>query len=181
MVKPTRALSDRPGCNIHPAGVRKVRHSKEQVEADHKASLKADQKKIRDIQMAQDFLARMNMLKECKENDLPTMYLQRLSTRINKQPHVDAETESDECFNIRADECSDPDASPSPDRATEAKLRVSAPAIFDCVGTHDFTACQHQKRIKGAAHQELLSKTKALRVAECNKSQAGKSKCGVWQ
>ena len=162
MVKPTRALPDRPGRNIHPAGMRKVRHSKEQVEANRKASLKADQEKIRDIQMAQDFLARMNMLDECEEDDLPTMYLQRLSTRINKRPHMDAETESDKCFNIRADECSDPDASPSPDRATEAKLKVSAPAIFDRVGTHDFTACQRQKRIKGAAHQELLSKTKGI-------------------
>ena len=140
--------------------MRKVQRSKEQVEADRKASLKADQEKIRDIQMAQDFLAQMNMLEECEEDDLPTMYLQRLSMRINKQPHVDAETESDECFNIRADECSDPDASPSPDRATEAKLKVSAPAIFDRVGTHYFTACQCQKHIKGASHQELLSKTR---------------------
>ena len=145
-VKPTRALPDRPGRNIHPAGVRKVRRSKEQVEADRKASLKADQEKIREVQMAQDFLARMNMLEECEEDDLPTMYPQRLSTRLNKRLHLNAETESDECFDIRVDEYSDSDASPlpsptpEPDRATEAKPKVSAPVIFDRVGTYDFTA-----------------------------------------
>ncbi|KAF8264617.1 hypothetical protein EI94DRAFT_1703098 [Lactarius quietus] len=165
-VNPTHALQDRPGCNIHPAGMQKVQRSKEQVEANCEASLKAQQQKLNEIQKAKDFLAWMNILEECNEDNLSTIYPQHLSMRINKQRHIDAETESDEYFDIRVDNCSDLDSSPppsplpEPDRATEAKPKC-------------------QKCIKGAAHQELLSKTKALRLAERNKSQVGKSKCGA--
>ncbi|KAF8259890.1 hypothetical protein EI94DRAFT_1812524 [Lactarius quietus] len=165
-VNPTHALRDRPGRNIHPAGMRKVQHSKEQVEANCEASLKAQQQKLDKIQKAKDFLAWMNILEECNEDDLSTIYPQRLSTRINKRCQADAETESDEYFDIRVDDCCDLDSSPppsplpEPDKATEAKPKC-------------------QKCIKGAAHQELLSKTKALCLAEHNKSQVGKSKCGA--
>ncbi|KAN0135021.1 hypothetical protein V8E53_007139 [Lactarius tabidus] len=163
-VKPTRALPNRPGRNIHPAGLQKSRRSKEQVEADRKAALKASEEQAHKSQMAQDLLARMNILEEVEDEDLPTQYLRRLSARIDKRHYADIETESDECFDIRVesvDEDSDRDSPSKPDKATEAKPKRT-------------------KHIKGAARQELLSRTTALRLAEHNeKSQAGVSKHGV--
>ncbi|KAN0130004.1 hypothetical protein V8E53_012158 [Lactarius tabidus] len=152
------------GCNIHPAGLQKSRCSKEQVEADRKAVLKASEEQAHKSQMAQDLLARMNILEEVEDEDLPTRYLQCLSARIDKRHYADIETESDECFDIRVelvDKDSDRDSPSKPDKATEAKPKCT-------------------KHIKGAACQELLSRTMALRLAEHNeKSQAGTSKHGV--
>jgi hypothetical protein len=132
-VKPTRALPNRPGRNIHPAGLQKSRRSKEQVEADRKAALKASEEQAHKSQMAQDLLARMNILEEVEDEDLPTRYLQRLSARIDKRHYADIETESDECFDIRVesvDEDSDRDSPSKPDKATEAKPKVSVPRHF---------------------------------------------------
>jgi hypothetical protein len=129
-VKPTRALPNRPGRNIHPAGLPKSRRSKEQVEADRKAALKASEEQAHKSQMAQDLLARMNILEEVEDEDLPTRYPQRLSARIDKHHYTDIETESDECFDIRVDEDSDLDSPSKPDKATEAKPKVSVPRHF---------------------------------------------------
>jgi hypothetical protein len=132
-VKPTRALPNRPGRNIHPVGLQKSRRSKEQVEADRKAALKASEEQAHKSQMAQDLLARMNILEEVEDEDLPTWYLQRLSARIDKHHYADIETESDECFDIRVesvDKDSDRDSPSKPDKATEAKPKVSVPRHF---------------------------------------------------
>ncbi|KAN0134486.1 hypothetical protein V8E53_007632 [Lactarius tabidus] len=159
-VKPTCALPNRPGRNVHPAGLPKSRRTKVQVEADRKATLKALEEKACKDQMAKDLFTQMNILEEDEDKDLPARYPQRLSTRINKRHYIDIENESDECFDIRVDNVSDLD-SPSKsdcDKAAKAKTK-------------------HTKRIKGAAHQELLSRTKSLCLAERNeKSQAGASK-----
>jgi hypothetical protein len=132
-IKPTCALLNRPGRNIHPAGLQKSRRTKEQVEAGCKAALKASEEQAHKSQMAQDLLARMNILEEEEEEDLPTRYPQRLSARIDKRHYADIETESDECFDIRVksvDEDSDLDSPSKPDKATEAKPKVSVPCHF---------------------------------------------------
>ena len=167
--KPTRALPSRPGRNIHPAGLPKPRRSKEQVEADCKAALKASEEQAHNAEMAKDLLARMNILEDDEEEDLPVRYPQRLSARIDKRYHAGIETESDECFDIRVDEeDSDLDSPPESDKTTEAKPKVSVPYLPDQVSTVTYTASQRTKRVRGAAHQELLSRTKALRAAERN-------------
>ena len=56
-VKPTRALPDRSGRNVHPAGLPKSRHSKKQVDADRKAAMKASEEQAHKSQMAKDLLA----------------------------------------------------------------------------------------------------------------------------
>lgn len=125
-VKPTRTLPNRPGRNIHPAGVRKVRRSKEQVDADRKAGLKALEEKMHEVRMAKELLARMNVLEEHEENDLPALYPQRLSA--HKRLHADVDSDSDECFDIRVDdEGSDSDTSSKSDNATKLKTKVRVP------------------------------------------------------
>ncbi|KAN0134190.1 hypothetical protein V8E53_007962 [Lactarius tabidus] len=164
-VKPTCALPNRSGPNIHPAGLPKSQHSKEQVEADRKAALKASEEQAHKSQMAQDLLVQMDILEEHEEEDLPTRYPQCLSARIDKRHFADIETESDECFDIRVDEDSNLDSPSKPDKATEAKLKITS---------------QRTKHIKGAARQELQSRTTALHLAKRDeKSQAGTSKHGV--
>jgi hypothetical protein len=98
-----------------------------QVEADRKATLKVLEEKACKDQMAKDLFARMNILEEDEDEDLPARYPQRLSTRINKRHYIDIENESDECFDIRVDDVSDLD-SPSKsdcDKAAKAKTKVS--------------------------------------------------------
>lgn len=133
-VKPTHALPDRSGRNVHPAGLPKSRRSKKQVDADRKAAMKASEEQAHKSQMAKDLLARMNILEDHEKEDLPTLYPQRLSARINKRHHVDTGTESDETFDIRVDEDSDLDSdldSPSKsDKAPKVKPKVGVPYHF---------------------------------------------------
>ncbi|KAF8263106.1 hypothetical protein EI94DRAFT_1807763 [Lactarius quietus] len=164
-VKATRALPNRPGCNIHPAGVRKVRHTKEQVKADREAALKVAEEKDHEIRTSKELLAQMNVQEELEVEDLPVLYPQRLLTRLAKRRYAEPDSESEEleCFDIRVDDVSDPDSSSKSDKEAETKP-------------------QRKRRIKGVARQELLSRTKELRLAERNeKSQAGTSKHSIGQ
>ena len=127
-VTPTRTLPNRSGRNVHPAGLPKYRRNKAQVEADRKAALKASEEQTFKSQMAKDELAQMNVLEERKEEDLPVLYPQCLSARINKWHLADIiESETDECFDIRvdSDEGSDLDSPSQSDKATKAKTTVS--------------------------------------------------------
>ena len=137
-LKPTRALPNRSGCNVHPAGVPKSRRSKEQVDADRKAAIKPSEEQAHKSQMAKDHLARMNILEDQEEDDLPTLYPQRLSVRINKRRHADTGTESEESFDIRVDEDSDLDSPSESDKATEAKPKVGVPCHFNRIGISDY-------------------------------------------
>ena len=145
--------------------------------------MKASEEQAHNAEMAKDLLTRMNILEDDEDEDLPARYPQHLSARIDERHHAGIESESDECFDIRVDEeGSDLDPSSESDKATEAKPKVSVPTIPNQVGTvtHNASQPQRTKRVRGAAHQELLSRTKALCAAERNeKSQAGLSKCGV--
>ena len=126
--KPTRALPSQPGHNIHPAVFPKSQHSKEQVEANCKAALKASEEQAPNAKMAMDLLTRMNILEDNEEEDLPVQYPPCLSARIDKRYHAGIETESDECFDIRVnEEDSNLDSLPESDKTTEAKLKVSVP------------------------------------------------------
>ena len=137
-VKPTRALPNRSGRNVHPAGLPKSRRSKEQVDADRKAAIKASEDQAHKSQMAKDLLARLNVLEDCEEEDLPTLYPQRLLARIHKRRHADTGTESDESFDIRVNEDSDLDSPSKSDKATEAKPKVGVPCHFKRVGISDY-------------------------------------------
>ena len=137
-VKPTRALPNRSGRNVHPAGLPKSRRSKEQVDADRKAAIKASDEQAHKSQMAKDLLARMNILEDREEEDLPTLYPQRLSARINKRCHADTGTESDEFFDIRVDEDSDLDSPSETEKAIEAKPKVGVSCRFNGVGISDY-------------------------------------------
>ncbi|KAF8265509.1 hypothetical protein EI94DRAFT_1702454 [Lactarius quietus] len=153
------------GCNIHPAGVRKVRRTKEQVKADREAALKVAEEKDHEIRTSKELLAQMNVQEELEVEDLPVLYPQRLSTRLAKRRYAEPDSESEEleCFDIRVDDVSDPDSSSKSDKETETKP-------------------QCKRCIKGVARQELLSRTKELRLAERNKkSQAGMSKHSIGQ
>lgn len=180
-VKPTRSLPNRPGRNIHPAGVRKVRRSKKQIEADREAALKAAEERDREIQTGKELIVHMNVHEEHEAEDLPVLYPQRLSTRLAKRRYADADSESEECFDIRVDDVSDPDSSSESDK--EAQMKVSVPCRFRSGWCHTTASQPRRKRhVKGAAHQELMSRTNELRLAKRNvKSQAGKSKHGIGQ
>ena len=119
---PTCALPDRPGRNIHPAGQPKPWRSKEEVEAEREARMKELEELTRIAQMAQEDIARLNLIEE-DEDVLP----RRLSLKIQKRPYTDVEADSDEdeCFNLKdAENGSDSDESES-DKATIAKTKVS--------------------------------------------------------
>lgn len=74
--KPTHALSSLPGHKIHPAGLPKPWCSKEQVEANRKAAVKASEEQAHNAEMAKDLLAWMNILDDDEEEDLPFQYFQ---------------------------------------------------------------------------------------------------------
>ena len=118
---PTRALPDRPGRNVHPAGQPKPRRSKEEVEVEREARMKELEDLMHIARMAQEDIARLNLMEEV-EDDLP----RHLSLKIQKRPYTDIEADSeDEYFNLRdAENGSDSDSSES-DNATKAKMRVS--------------------------------------------------------
>ena len=97
---PTRSLPNRPGRNVHPAGVPKVRRSKEQIEAEREAANKVIEEKTQKVRMAKERLAQMNLLEEY-DNDLPLQHPPRLSAMIQKRRHMDVETDSDEHFDLR--------------------------------------------------------------------------------
>ncbi|KAH9027183.1 hypothetical protein EDB85DRAFT_1893108 [Lactarius pseudohatsudake] len=140
---PTHALPNRVGRNVHPAGLPKIWHSKEQIEANCEAGVKALKEKIHAVQMAKEHLAQMNIMEEREEDDL-------LSTTIHKRRHVDIETDSDECFDLKdVDHGSDEDSSSESDKAAKTK-----------------TKSQSKKCVKGAARQELLMRTEELRSVE---------------
>ncbi|KAH8977244.1 hypothetical protein EDB86DRAFT_3092825 [Lactarius hatsudake] len=150
-VMPTRTLPSRPGCNVHPAGQPKLRRNKEQVEADRKAAEKALQEKLHEVRMAKEHLVQSNITEEHEEDDLHMLHPQRLSTAIHKRRHMDVESD-DERFDLReADDGSDPDDSSfESDEATKTKNK------------------SRNKRVKGAARQELLTRTEDIRGAEHN-------------
>ncbi|KAH9046380.1 hypothetical protein EDB83DRAFT_2523371 [Lactarius deliciosus] len=150
-VMPTRTLPSRPGRNVHPAGQPKLRRNKEQVEADRKAAGKALQEKLHEVRMAKERLVQLNVTEEHEEDDLHMLHPQRLSTAIHKRRHMDVES-GDERFDLReADDGSDPDDSSSEsDEATKTKNK------------------SRNKRVKGAARQELLTRTEDIRGAEHN-------------
>ncbi|KAI9452657.1 hypothetical protein BJY52DRAFT_1190152 [Lactarius psammicola] len=134
---PTRSLPSRPGRNVHPAGQPKIRRSKEQIEADREAGAKVLEEKIREVQMAKDHLAQLNIMEECEEDDLP-LHTQCSSTVVHKRRHMDIETDSDEAFDLR--------------EMTKTKSRG-------------------KKRVKGAARQELLTRTEELRGVQKSQRQ----------
>ncbi|KAH8990664.1 hypothetical protein EDB86DRAFT_3080297 [Lactarius hatsudake] len=110
---------------------------KEQIKAEREAGVKALKEKIEAVQMAKEHLAQMNIMEEREEDDL-------LSTTIHKQRHVDIETDSDECFNLKdVDHGPDEDSSSESDEATKTKTKG-------------------KKCVKGAARQELLTRTEEL-------------------
>ncbi|KAH9160095.1 hypothetical protein EDB89DRAFT_2082498 [Lactarius sanguifluus] len=149
-VVPTRALPSRPGHNVHPAGQPKPpRRNKEQIKADCKVAQKALEEKLHDVRMAKEHLVQLNVTEEDEEDDLHLLYPQRLSTAIHKRRHIDVESD-DECFDLReADNGSNPDDSSSEsDEATKTKTK------------------SRNKCVKGAAHQELLTRTEDLRGAK---------------
>ncbi|KAH9172314.1 hypothetical protein EDB89DRAFT_2069978 [Lactarius sanguifluus] len=149
-VVPTRALPSRPGRNVHPAGQPKPpRRNKEQIEADRKVAQKALEEKLHDVRMAKERLVQLNVTEEDEEDDLHLLHPQRLSTAIHKRRHIDVESD-DECFDLReADNGSNPDDSSSKsDEATKTKTK------------------SRNKRVKGAARQELLTRTEDLRGAK---------------
>ncbi|KAH9061737.1 hypothetical protein EDB83DRAFT_2315525 [Lactarius deliciosus] len=152
-VVPTRALPNRPGCNVHPAGQPKPpQRNKEQIEADRKVAQKALEEKLHNVWMAKEHLVQLNVMEEDKEDDLHLLHLQCLSTAIHKQCHIDVESD-DERFDLReADNGSNPDDSSSEsNEATKTKTK------------------SRNKHVKGAAHQELLTRTEDLRGAKHTK------------
>ncbi|KAH9169308.1 hypothetical protein EDB89DRAFT_1908727 [Lactarius sanguifluus] len=145
-IVPTRALPSRPGRNVHPAGQPKPpRRNKEQIKADRKVVQKALEEKLHDVRMAKERLVQLNVTEEDEEDDLHLLHPQRLSTAIHKRRHIDVESD-DECFDLReADNGSNPDDSSSEsDEATKTKTK------------------SRNKRVKGAARQELLTRTEDL-------------------
>ncbi|KAH9066932.1 hypothetical protein EDB83DRAFT_2519235 [Lactarius deliciosus] len=143
---PTRALPNRVGRNVHPAGLPKIRRSKEQIEAEHEAGVKALKEKIEAVRMAKEHLAQMNIMEERDEDDL-------LSTTIHKRRHVDIETDSDKCFDLKdVDHGLDEDSSSESDKATKTKTKG-------------------KKCVKGAARQELLTRTEELRSVKHSQGQ----------
>ncbi|KAH9025701.1 hypothetical protein EDB83DRAFT_2656378 [Lactarius deliciosus] len=132
--------------NVHPAGLPKIRRSKEQIEAEREAGVKALKEKIEAVRMAKEHLAQMNIMEERDEDDL-------LSTTIHKRRHVDIETDSDECFDLKdVDHGSDEDSSSESDKATKTKTKG-------------------KKCVKGAARQELLTRTEELRSVKHSQGQ----------
>ncbi|KAH8979527.1 hypothetical protein EDB86DRAFT_3140234 [Lactarius hatsudake] len=113
------------------------------------AAQKALEEKLHDVRMAKERLVQLNVTEEDKEDDLHLLHLQCLSTAIHKQRHIDVESD-DERFDLReADNGSNPDDSSSEsDEATKTKTK------------------SQNKRIKGAARQELLTRTEDLRSAK---------------
>ncbi|KAF8272771.1 hypothetical protein EI94DRAFT_1795772 [Lactarius quietus] len=145
---PTRALPDRPGQNIHHAGLpeKKSWHSKEEIEAAHAAELKALQEKIHAIQMAKECFMNMNIEEELEEYELPI----RLSTKTHKWRWNNVEADSDECFNLNeADDGLDVDVPSESYMATETK-----------------TKSQAKKCVKGATRQELVTRAQELDSAK---------------
>jgi hypothetical protein len=105
--------------------VRKVRRSKEQAQAEHEAQLKVLEEKMHAVQVAKEQLAQMNLIEE-SEGNLPI----RLSI---KRCHVEVDTDSDECFDIRdAANSSDLDSSSESesDKATKTKSVTKVCCIY---------------------------------------------------
>ena len=163
--KPARTLPDRSGRNVHPAGLPKSRRNKEQVEADRKVALKASEEEAYKSQMAKDDLAQMNALEEREEEDLPALYPQRLSARIDKRRLADIiESETDECFDIRvdSDEDSDLDSPSQSDKATKAKTKVSVSCPFNRVGIYDLNHLSAYKAHQGGGSSGAFVKDKGI-------------------
>ncbi|KAI9435240.1 hypothetical protein BJY52DRAFT_1197719 [Lactarius psammicola] len=153
---PTHSLPSRPGRNVHPAGQPKIRRSKEQIEADCEAGAKVLEEKIREVQMAKDHLVQLNIMEECKEDDLP-LHTQCSSTVVHKRRHMDIETDSDEAFDLREVDGNDnsdnsDSSSPKSDKMTKTKS-------------------WGKKCVKGAACQELLTRTEELRGVQKSQRQ----------
>ncbi|KAF8256688.1 hypothetical protein EI94DRAFT_1852452 [Lactarius quietus] len=171
---PTRILPDRPGRNIHPAGVPKIWCSKVQTKADREAEMKALDKKLHEICMSKEWLTQMDVMEECEE-DKEDDFLQhppRLSAMIQKRHLVDMETDSEECFDLReAGNSSELDSEPESHKAAETETQAADTE----------TKRSRKKRIKGAARQELKMRTEELRNTKRSvKSQIPQlSKCVV--
>ena len=109
---PTCTLPNRPGRNIHPAGLPKSWHnqrSKEQIEADHDAKKKALEEKAHQKHVAMECLAQINLFEECKD-DLPCQLPPHLSAMVQKQHHRDMDTDSNKSFDLgEANHSSDSD------------------------------------------------------------------------
>ncbi|KAF8269638.1 hypothetical protein EI94DRAFT_1798913 [Lactarius quietus] len=145
---PRCTLPDWPGQNIHPAGQfeKKSQHSKEQIEAEHKAELKALQEKINTIQMAKEHFINMNIEEELEEDRL----LICLSTKIHKRHWDDVEADSNECFDLReADDSLDSDELSETDKATETNKNSQA-----------------KKHVKHVICQELVTRVQELHGAK---------------
>ncbi|KAF8259013.1 hypothetical protein EI94DRAFT_1790722 [Lactarius quietus] len=125
---PTCILPDRPGRNIHPAGVPKIQHSKAQTKADREAEMKALDKKLHEICMSKEQLAQMD------------------------RHLVDMETDSEECFDLReAGNSSELDSKPESHKAAKTETQAA-----------DTETKSWKKHIKGAARQELKTRTEEL-------------------
>ena len=90
----------------------------------------------------------MNILEDQEEDNLPTLYPQHLSVRINKWHHADTGTESEESFDIRVDEDSDLDSPSESDKATEAKLKVGVLSRTYLGGRSSTCGSQKKQRYK---------------------------------
>ncbi|KAH9014755.1 hypothetical protein EDB85DRAFT_1876224 [Lactarius pseudohatsudake] len=146
---PTRTLPNRPGRNVHPVGQPRPRRTREQVEADHKAEMKALEDRIREVQAAKEHLARLNVTEEREEDNLPVAHPQAVSTVTHKRRYVDVETDGDESFDFKEvddgshSDNSDDSSSESNKATTETRTKVS-----------------------GAARQELQTRMEELRGAK---------------
>ncbi|KAH9178032.1 hypothetical protein EDB89DRAFT_2064412 [Lactarius sanguifluus] len=152
-VKATCTLPDRPGHNTHPAGQPRPRQTKEQVEADHKAEMKALDKRIREVQAAKEHLARLNVTEE-REDNLPVPHPGALSTVTHKRRYVDVETDGDESFDFE-----EVDVGPHSDDSDDSSSKSNKAA-------ETRTKSRRTKRVKGAARQDLQMRTEELHGAK---------------
>jgi hypothetical protein len=65
---PTCTLPNRPGHNVHPAGLPKFWCSKELIEAECEAKRKSLEEKTQKVRLAKEHLAHMNSLEESKDD-----------------------------------------------------------------------------------------------------------------
>jgi hypothetical protein len=131
--------------------------------------------------VAKEHLARINLLEE-REDNLPRQHPPRLSAMIHKRCHLDVETDSDECFDLSeanhgSDLDMDSDSQPVSLKAAKTITKVCV-SYLGWATIYDLHCqpSQGKKRVKGAARQELMARTKELHhsvkhVAKRQKSQ----------
>ena len=73
------------------------------------------------IEIAKERLVQINLREESEEGDLPI----HLSSMLHKRSHMEVDTDSDECFDLKdAANSSDLDSSSESDQVTKTKTKV---------------------------------------------------------